>query len=181
LEPGEPVARPVGAVVNVRDLVVGFGTVFAAALSVAVHGFTAKGIIGAAFLAVLAVLAVIDVERRVIPNRIVLPAAAAVFAAQLAAFPHHYLQWIVAPLAAAGFLFVLTLVYPAGLGMGDVKLVLLLGAGLGWSVAGALVLGSLAAALYGLGLLWRHGAEARKMPIPYGPFLALGAAVVFLL
>ena len=67
--------------------------------------------------------------------------------------------------------------YPAGMGMGDVKLALLLGAMLGRVVGVGLMLGMLAALLPSIVLLARHGSAARKMGIPFAPFLALGALI----
>ena len=135
---------------------------------------------GVLLLATLAVLSAIDVEERRIPNAIVLPAAAAMLALQIALAPDHALEWTLAALGAAGLLLVLALVNPAGLGMGDVKLALLLGAALGGGVVAALVVGSSLAALYGLLRLVRHGAAARRSTFPYAPFLAAGAAIVLL-
>jgi leader peptidase (prepilin peptidase)/N-methyltransferase len=63
------------------------------------------------------------------------------------------------------------------MGMGDVKLALLLGAMLGKLVAVALMIGMLAALVPAVFLVARHGAAARKMAIPFGPFLAFGAIV----
>jgi len=73
------------------------------------------------------------------------------------------------------------LIYPPGLGMGDVKLALLLGAALGTDVVGAVLLGTVAAAVFGLVLMVRNGAEARKRAIAFGPFLALGGLIALLL
>jgi leader peptidase (prepilin peptidase) / N-methyltransferase len=61
--------------------------------------------------------------------------------------------------------------------MGDVKLALLMGAALGRYVSVALLVGMVAAMVPGLYLLARHGSKARKMGIPFGPFLALGSVV----
>ena len=61
--------------------------------------------------------------------------------------------------------------------MGDVKLALLLGAALGRTVPIALFVGMVAALVPALVLVARHGSAARKMGIPFGPFLALGAVV----
>ena len=72
------------------------------------------------------------------------------------------------------------LAYPVGLGMGDVKLALLLGAALGYAVVGALLLGTLAAGLVAAVMLFKEGSSARKRAIPLGPFLAGGAIVVLL-
>jgi leader peptidase (prepilin peptidase)/N-methyltransferase len=84
---------------------------------------------------------------------------------------------VLAALAASGFLFAAALAYPAGMGMGDVKLALLMGAVLGRTVSVALRVGVLAAMVPGVYLVVRHGKAARKMGIPFGPFLALGSVV----
>jgi leader peptidase (prepilin peptidase)/N-methyltransferase len=105
----------------------------------------------------------------------VLPATVIVLLAQLALHPS--LEWPLAALAASLFLFLAVLAYPAGMGMGDVKLALLMGAILGKAVGVALMLGMLAALVPGLYLLARHGSAGRKMAIPFAPFLALGSIV----
>jgi leader peptidase (prepilin peptidase) / N-methyltransferase len=69
------------------------------------------------------------------------------------------------------------LAYPAGMGMGDVKLALFMGAMLGKVVAVALMIGMFAALVPALFLLARHGSKARKMGIPFAPFLAFGSLV----
>jgi leader peptidase (prepilin peptidase)/N-methyltransferase len=165
---------------GIRTAMITFGAAIAALACLVRFGLSARGVIDAVTAAVLVVLAAIDLERRIIPNRIVLPAAAVVYVAQLAFFPHHALEWTVASVGCALFFLVTLLVYPAGLGMGDVKLGLLLGAALGWGVIAALLLGLLASGLFGVAVLIRHGAEARKKPIPLGPFLAAGALAVLL-
>jgi leader peptidase (prepilin peptidase)/N-methyltransferase len=138
-------------------------------------GPTGKALLAAFFCAVLVALSAIDLEHRIVPNRIVLPAAAVVLAAQTALQPGA--EWALGALGASGFLFVAALAYPAGMGMGDVKLALLLGAMLGRLVSVGLMIGMLAALVPSLVLLARHGSEARKMGIPFAPFLALGALV----
>jgi leader peptidase (prepilin peptidase)/N-methyltransferase len=131
-------------------------------------------------ISVLVVISRVDLERRIIPNRIVLPAWIAVLLAHLAIHPAHWLEFLVASFGAGLFFLVVALVYPAGLGMGDVKLALLIGAALGWAVVGALLLGTLAAGVFGAILLFKEGSSARKRAIPLGPFLAGGAIVVLL-
>jgi leader peptidase (prepilin peptidase)/N-methyltransferase len=138
------------------------------------------GLSGTAFVAAFFCIALVavsgtDVEHQVIPNRIVLPAATIVLAANTALHPSP--QWAIAAFAASGFLFAAALAYPKGMGMGDVKLALLMGAALGKTVPVALMLGMLAALVPSVYLLVRHGAAARKMKIPFGPFLALGSVV----
>jgi leader peptidase (prepilin peptidase)/N-methyltransferase len=138
-------------------------------------GLSGRMIVAAFFCAVLVAVSAIDLTHRIIPNRIVLPAFLLVLPAQTLLEPSP--QWALGALGASGFLFLAVLAYPAGMGMGDVKLALLMGATLGKSVAVALMLGMLFALVPAIFLLARHGAAARKMGIPFGPFLALGSVV----
>jgi leader peptidase (prepilin peptidase) / N-methyltransferase len=138
-------------------------------------GVTAEAAVAAFFCAVLVAISAVDLEHRIVPDRIVLPATVVVLAAQTALEPS--LEWPLAALGASLFLFLAVLAYPAGMGMGDVKLALLMGAMLGKAVTVALMLGMLAALVPGLYLLARHGSAGRKMAIPFAPFLALGSIV----
>jgi leader peptidase (prepilin peptidase)/N-methyltransferase len=133
------------------------------------------------FVAVLVALSWHDIRRRVIPNRIVLPAWLVVLGAQLLLHPSQWSEWVIASGTAAGGFLVLALLYPAGMGMGDVKLVGLLGAALGSAVLSGLFVGTLLAAVFAVALLVRDGRAARKATLPYGPFLAAGAVVVLLI
>jgi leader peptidase (prepilin peptidase) / N-methyltransferase len=143
--------------------------------SVLAFGFSAQAAVASFFCATLIAISVVDLERRIIPNRIVLPAAAVVLAAQTLLFPSP--EWALAALGASLFLFIAALAYPAGMGMGDVKLALLLGAMLGLTVPAAMMVGMVAALVPSTVLLIRHGSAARKMGIPFGPFLAFGGIV----
>ena len=138
-------------------------------------GLHVEALVAAFFCLALVAVSATDLEHRLIPNRIVLPAAAVVLAAQTAVKPSP--EWAIA--AAGGFtlMLVLALIYPAGMGMGDVKLALLLGAMLGRTLPVALMLAVLAAMVPSVVLLARHGSAARKMGVAFGPFLALGAVV----
>jgi leader peptidase (prepilin peptidase) / N-methyltransferase len=138
-------------------------------------GVGAEGLVGVFFFAVLAVLAVKDLEEQRIPNVIVLPATAIVLLAVGLLRPDYALEALLAAVAAAAFLFVPSLLAKGGVGMGDVKLALLLGAALGRGVAVALLIGCLAASVAGVTLLVRHGSGARKTAVPFAPFLAFGA------
>ena len=141
-------------------------------------GFSERALVGSLFAATLALLTATDLERRLIPNVVVLPATALVLIAQIAFFPDRTLEWILASFGAALFFFIPLLVYPAGLGMGDVKLAALMGAALGKSVAAAILGALLAGAAYAIFVLVREGMSARRKAIPYGPFLAAGGLVV---
>ena len=138
-------------------------------------GLSGRAAVGAFFCIVLVAVSAIDLEHRIIPNRIVLPATVVVLAAQTALQPS--VEWIAASLGASLFLFVFALAYPAGMGMGDVKLALLMGAALGRTVPVALMIGMISALVPAVVLFARHGSKARKMGIPFGPFLALGSVV----
>jgi leader peptidase (prepilin peptidase) / N-methyltransferase len=140
-------------------------------------GLSARAFVAAFFVSALVVLSAIDFERRILPDVIVLPSTAIVLAAQVALFPGRSLEWVLAALGASLFLFLALLAYPKGMGMGDVKLALLLGAALGQTVVVCLMVGMLAALVPGLALIARHGAAGRKVAIPFGPFLAFGAVV----
>jgi leader peptidase (prepilin peptidase) / N-methyltransferase len=138
-------------------------------------GLTWEAAVGAFFCAALVAVSATDVERYIIPNRIVLPAAAVVLIANTLIHPS--VEWAAAGFGAALFLFLAALAYPAGMGMGDVKLALLLGAALGRTVPVAMMVAMLSALLPSIVLLVRHGTAARKMRIPFGPFLAFGGVV----
>jgi leader peptidase (prepilin peptidase)/N-methyltransferase len=144
-------------------------------------GLSGRAAVGAAFAAVLVLLSAIDLDCRLIPNVIVLPATALFLAVQIALFPDHVVEWVLASLLAALVLFVPLLVVPTGMGMGDVKLAALLGAVLGTSVAVAIFVGLVAGAIYSIAVLIREGLSARKKTIAYGPFLAFGGLVVLLI
>src|SRR5579875_2147059 len=127
-------------------------------------GLHPETLVAAFFCLALVAVSATDLEHRIIPNRIVLPAAVLVLAAQTAVRPSP--QWAIAALAA-----------PGGMGMGDVKLALLLGAMLGKTVSVAMLVGMLSAFVPAVYLLLRHGLAARKAKLPFGPFLALGGVV----
>ena len=145
------------------------------------YGVHAETLVVIFVICTLVVISRHDLERRIIPNRIVLPAWIAVLLAHLALHPHHWIEWLVASFGAALFFLAVQLAYPAGLGMGDVKLALLIGAALGYAVVSALVLGTVAAGVVAAVMLFKEGSSARKRAIPLGPFLAGGALVVLLL
>jgi leader peptidase (prepilin peptidase)/N-methyltransferase len=138
-------------------------------------GLSGEAFVSSFFCVVLVAVTATDLTHRIVPNRIVLPAAAIVLVAQTVLDPSP--EWALGALGASGFLLVAALAYPAGMGMGDVKLALLLGAMLGRLVGVGLMLGMVAALIPSVVLLARHGSAARKMGIPFAPFLALGALI----
>lgn len=158
-----------------RDPAIELATALLLAGCVLAFGFTLKTAAAAIACAALVVVTATDLERRIIPNRVVLPAFVAVLALQTVSHPSP--EWALGALGAAGFLFLTVLAYPGGMGMGDVKLALLIGALLGLTTPIGLMLGLLFALVPSVVLFARHGVRARKMKIPFGPFLAAGAVV----
>jgi leader peptidase (prepilin peptidase) / N-methyltransferase len=162
-----------------RPLTSGSAAALAAAV-VATHGLDADAVLAAGLAGVLVILSKIDLERRILPNRIVLPTTAVMLAAQVllhpAALPSHLLCGV----AAAAFLLAPALIRADAMGMGDVKLALLLGIALGTAVVSALFIGLSAVGILSLFLLARGGREALRQHVPLGPFLAFGAILTIL-
>ena len=169
--------RSCGARIGLRYPAVELATALLVAASFWRFGFTGEAFVAAYFCAALVVLSAIDAERRILPDLIVLPSWVLVFAAQIALYPGRTLEWVAGSLGASLFLFLALVAYPRGMGMGDVKLALLLGAMLGKAVSVGLMVGMLAAVVFSTVLFAQHGLAARKMAIPFGPFLAFGALV----
>ncbi len=150
-------------------------TALLVAASFFAFGWSGKSFVAAFFCATLVVVSATDLSHRIVPNVVVLPAAAIVLVAMTLLEPSP--EWALGAFGASLFLFLAALAYPKGMGMGDVKLALLLGAMLGRTVPVALMIGMLAALVPSFVLLARHGSAARKMGIPFAPFLALGGLV----
>jgi leader peptidase (prepilin peptidase)/N-methyltransferase len=167
--------RGCGSRISVRYPLVELTTALLVAGCVWRFGLSGEAAVAALFCAALVAVSATDMEYGVVPNRIVLPTAAVVLGAQTLLDPR--VEWLLAALGAAAVLLFATLAYREGIGMGDVKLALLLGAMLGWLIPVALVVGLLAALVPAIVLLARHGSGARKMRIPLAPFLALGGVV----
>jgi leader peptidase (prepilin peptidase)/N-methyltransferase len=138
-------------------------------------GWSGTAFVAAFFCAVLVTVSATDLSHRIVPNVVVLPATVVVLVAMTALHPSA--EWALGAFGASLFLFLAALAYPQGMGMGDVKLALLLGAMLGRTVPVALMLGMIAALVPSIVLLARHGSAARKMGIPFAPFLAFGGVV----
>jgi leader peptidase (prepilin peptidase)/N-methyltransferase len=167
--------RSCGARIGLRYVLVELVAALLIAGCVLRFGPSWDAAIGAFVCAVLVALSAIDLEHRIVPNRIVLPAAALTLVARTATDPS--VEWVLAGLGASFFLLLAALAHPKGMGMGDVKLALLLGFAVGRSVPVALMAGMLAALLPSLVLFARHGSKARKMGIPFAPFLAFGGVL----
>ena len=133
--------------------------------------------LGLVFVTTLVAVALTDLERRIIPNKILLVTAILGLAIAAVTDPGSLPERALAALAAGGLLFLAALAYPRGMGLGDVKLAAVMGLFLGRNVGPAILVALLAGSLVGLAMIARHGAAARKQAIPFGPFLALGGVV----
>jgi leader peptidase (prepilin peptidase)/N-methyltransferase len=147
--------RHCGVRIPVRYLAVELTTGLLVAGCALRFGVSVYALLAASFCVVLVVVSAIDIEHRIIPN----------------------IEWPLAALAASLFLLAAAVAYPKGMGMGDVKLALLLGAMLGRTIGVALMVGLLTALAPAAYLVAKHGRAARTIGIPLGPFLALGALV----
>ena len=177
----ETAARPLG-----REVPGGQATVLISASAVSLlcllhGGLTGRGVLEAFVGFVLVWLAAIDIRRRILPDRIVLPATAVTLVAQAALAPDRTPEWLLAALGASAFFFVPALLRPGALGLGDVKLALLLGAALGRGVVTALTIGLFAAGGFAALLVLVQGRVALKSTMPLGPFLAFGGILELLL
>ncbi len=137
----------------------------------------AEAVIGLVFVAMLAIVTLTDLERRIIPNLVLFTGVVVCLAIAVPTDPAGVPERFIAAVAAGGVFFLVALAYPAGMGLGDVKLAAAMGLFLGRAIAPAILVGLLAGSVVGLALIARHGTSARKMAIPFGPFLALGGVV----
>jgi len=133
--------------------------------------------LGLVFVTMLVAITLTDLDRRVIPNKVLLVAAITGVAIAAIGDPSSLPERAIAAAAAGGGLFLVVLAYPRGMGLGDVKLAAVMGLFLGRNVAPAILVALLAGSIVGLALIARDGAAARKRAIPFGPFLALGGVV----
>lgn len=173
--------RSCGARIPVRYLLVelALGAAFAAT-AVVFHDDPGTLALGLVFVAMLAAITLTDLERRLIPNRILIAGAVAALAIAVATDPSSLPERGITALAAGGSLLLIALAYPRGMGMGDVKLAAVMGLYLGSAVSVALAVAVIAGSVVGIGVMLREGSGARKQAVPFGPFLALGGVVALL-
>jgi leader peptidase (prepilin peptidase) / N-methyltransferase len=132
---------------------------------------------GLVLVSVLVLVAAIDLEHRIVPNRILAPAALTGLLLWVLADPGRVPENLIAGAAAGGFLLIAALAYPKGTGMGDVKLAAVMGLFLGRSIAPALLIGFASGVVVGVSIMAARGLAARKQAVPFAPFLALGGIV----
>jgi leader peptidase (prepilin peptidase)/N-methyltransferase len=170
--------RSCGTRISPRYPLVEAATAALAAAVVLRKGADRDAWLGLAFVLVLVPSALIDLEHRIIPNKIMLPGAVAAVVIGALTHPHHLPEQLIAGASAGGFLLLAALAYPRGMGMGDVKLAGVMGLYLGRAVGPAMLVALLSGTIVGAAIIARKGAaEGRKTKVPFGPFLALGGLV----
>jgi leader peptidase (prepilin peptidase) / N-methyltransferase len=170
--------RSCGEAIAWRYPLVELATALLMALTVVVVGPNEEAWLGLAFVLLLVPVTVIDIDFRVIPNKLMLAGTVAALAILALTRPGDIPEHLIAAVAAGGFLLVAAIAYPAGMGMGDVKLAFVMGLFLGREVGVALLAGLLAGSVVGMAIMARKGVAAgRKTAIPFGPFLAFGGLV----
>jgi leader peptidase (prepilin peptidase)/N-methyltransferase len=166
--------RHCGTRISARYPAVELVTALVFAAVAIVRGVDAELALTLPFAAMLIAVANIDLEHRIVPNKIVLPMAVWGVGATAVVRPEFLPESLIAGAAAFTALLLAALAHPGGMGMGDVKLAGVMGVYLGASIAPALLAAFLLGSLVGVALLVRHGAGARKQGVPFAPFMALG-------
>ena len=134
-------------------------------------------VLGLVFCFVLVTITLTDLDLRIIPNKIVLAGAIAAVAIAALTVPETLDTRAISAAIAGGVMFLVALAYPRGMGMGDAKLVAMMGLFIGRAIAPATLIGFLLGAVVGIAMIVRQGAAARKSQIPFGPFLAAGGVI----
>jgi leader peptidase (prepilin peptidase)/N-methyltransferase len=139
---------------------------------------TAEIALGIVLILLVVPAALIDFEYRIIPNAITGLGTVLALVIGTALDPSGEPARLIAGAGAGGFLLLAALAYPAGMGMGDVKLAGMMGLFLGAAVAPAIAVALVSGVIVGAVIIARVGQEVgRKTAVPFGPFLALGAIV----
>jgi leader peptidase (prepilin peptidase)/N-methyltransferase len=149
------------------------GAVFAAV--VLVRGLDADLALELPFVAVVIAVAAVDLDHRIVPNKVLLPAAVWGIGALATINPGALPDHLAAAGGAFGALLLVALLYPGGMGMGDVKLAGVMGLYLGIAVLPALLTAFFMGSVVGGAIMLRHGSRARKRALPFAPFLAAGS------
>ncbi|CAB1059642.1 Leader peptidase (Prepilin peptidase) (EC / N-methyltransferase (EC [Olavius sp. associated proteobacterium Delta 1] len=142
-------------------------------------GLSVEALIYFAFIACLLVVTFIDMDHRIIPDLISLPGIPICFAASFALPAVTYKAALLGIIVGGGSLFLVAWVYSLitkkeGMGGGDIKLLAMMGALVGWQgVVFTIFVSSLVGTLSGLAVMLQSG-KGMKLAVPFGPFLAIG-------
>ncbi len=148
------------------------------ALVVLDKGLDEDAVLGVVLVLLLVPITLIDLDHRIIPNKLTLLGAVLAPAILALTAPEAIPEHLIAAAGAGGFFLLVVLAYPRGMGMGDVKLAFVLGLFLGRDVVPGLFVALVVGTLVGAAIMARKGvADGRKTAVPFGPFLALGGVV----
>ena len=139
-------------------------------------GLSFELLLSVIFISALIIVSFTDIDHGIIPNVIVLPFAAVGIIINIILFPQKW--WVILAFAFGAFLFmlILSLVYPKGMGMGDVKLSLMAGSFLIEKIVPGLFIGFLIGSIYGIIMIIIKKKKFRQT-IPFGPFISLGCVI----
>ena len=141
------------------------------------YGLSIEAAIYAAFFSALLVITVIDLDYQIIPDRISLPGIPIAFACAVCLGRITWLDSLLGAAIPAALFLAIIVLSRGGMGLGDVKLIAMIGALLGWKLALLTILvGAVAGSAVGIGLMVFQG-KGRKTAVPFGPFLSLGAII----
>jgi leader peptidase (prepilin peptidase)/N-methyltransferase len=172
--------RYCGAPISARYPLVELTTGALYAAVVATQDDAVRIVLGLLLVTALVPITLIDFDHRIIPNKITGPAAIAAVITVAALDTDFLPEALIAAVAGGGFFFIAAVLYPRGMGMGDVKLAGMLGLYLGRAVAPAILIALVSGVVVGAVIIARKGAkEGRKTAVPFGPFLALGGMIAF--
>ncbi len=136
--------------------------------------------LGLVLVTFLVPIAVIDLDLKIIPNKLTAPAAVLAIALGAVLEPSYLPEQLAAGAGALIFFLLPTLIHQKGMGMGDVKLVAVLGLYLGRAVAPAIFIALILGVVVGAAIIAMKGmSDGRRTKVPFGPFLAVGALVAF--
>jgi leader peptidase (prepilin peptidase) / N-methyltransferase len=170
--------RTCGDRISARYPLVEAGTAALCAAVVIAKGADEDALLGLALVLLLVPVTLIDLDHRIIPNKLMLLGAVLAPALVLLTAPDDLVEHAIAGVAAGGFFLLAVLAYPRGMGVGDVKLAAVLGLFLGRAVGPAIFIALISGTLVGALIMARKGvAEGRKTAVPFGPFLAFGGVV----
>jgi leader peptidase (prepilin peptidase)/N-methyltransferase len=172
--------RTCGSEISLRYPLVEAITGIAFALAMWRFGLSWPVLVAWAFIAAMVAVAFIDYDHMIIPNKIVLPGAVLGLIASVALHPQRWWVYVAGSLGAAAFMFILAMLWPGGMGPGDIKMALFMGAVLGAHVLVALFAAFMLGSIAGVYMMTVQK-RSRKAKIPFGPYLAIGAVLAIFL
>jgi len=172
--------RACGSRISPRYPLVEGATALLCGLVVLVKGVNAEALLGVILVMLLVPVTLIDLDHRIIPNRLMIIGAVLAPPLVLLVDPDLLVEHLIAGAAAGSFFLLAVLAYPRGMGVGDIKLAAVLGLFLGRAVGPAIFIALISGTVVGALIMARKGvAEGRKTAVPFGPFLAFGGVVAY--